>query len=339
MQKTFSHLAYLLTEHDCVIIPGFGGFVVHRNNAQCNQEKGFFTPPSYTVGFNSQLIHNDGLLVNSLMQDENLEYKTALSKTGQIAEEIKNQLSTLGEISFPEIGKLTISENGKFNFIPFEDIVVNSPMYGFSNFYMPLLKEQEIEKTTTTINHIPSRNDDDVVVMTVNKRFLKVIASGAAIILAILMFSTPIDNIKVPDQYASIINSESIQIFEKQIHKSTNKPTQEEVSEEIIIPTIEMTPGAIETPIESVKEIIIEKNIPERSYYIIVCSSPVKGNAANYLPTIRSKITPQADILEKDNLFRIYVAKFSEKSEAESYLANFRIQNPQHKDAWLLAVQ
>ena len=68
MIELSKHIEVLLLENDCVIVPGLGGFIAHKRQAAYSIQKGEFMPPLRTIGFNPQLIMNDGLLVQSYMQ-------------------------------------------------------------------------------------------------------------------------------------------------------------------------------------------------------------------------------------------------------------------------------
>ena len=62
------HIELLLLEHDCVIVPGLGGFIANHMEAHYDQEGDrTFLPPYRTVVYNQQLQINDGLLVQSYM--------------------------------------------------------------------------------------------------------------------------------------------------------------------------------------------------------------------------------------------------------------------------------
>jgi nucleoid DNA-binding protein len=328
MKNISSCITYLLSEHDCVIIPRFGGFVVHYETAEYSVSDGIFTPPIYTIGFNTELNHNDGLLINAVMRVEKTDYKTAQSKVRQYAENIQSRLNTTGEFIFPEIGKLTASASRQTKFIPLRSTVSNTSMYGFSNFCLPLLNELELSQNDV------KKEDDNVIRISISKRFLKTVACAAAIILLIMMISTPINN-TIPTHYASIIKL-----------SDTSSPA---------------LPGNIEpaTAAENIEQIvattnIIQETLPEKTvnptftadnlssqeaYYIIVGSSPREQYAREALPVIRKELTKQAAILKRDRLFRIYVAQFTDKEEAETYLADFRTQHPKYRTAWLLSVK
>ena len=67
MKELAQHIEALLLENDCVIIPDFGGFIAHYSPAKIDSDTGQFLPPCRTIGFNAQLILNDGLLTQSYM--------------------------------------------------------------------------------------------------------------------------------------------------------------------------------------------------------------------------------------------------------------------------------
>ena len=63
----------LLYIHDCVIIPGFGGFVGNHISAKLNKASKTLTPPSKQILFNENLKTNDGLLINYILENENIK--------------------------------------------------------------------------------------------------------------------------------------------------------------------------------------------------------------------------------------------------------------------------
>ncbi|MCK5537667.1 MAG: hypothetical protein KAI79_12630, partial [Bacteroidales bacterium] len=54
----------LLYRYECVIIPEFGGLLTKTISTKIDEETNTFYPPTKQLGFNSQLIENDGLLAN-----------------------------------------------------------------------------------------------------------------------------------------------------------------------------------------------------------------------------------------------------------------------------------
>ena len=80
MIELAQHIETLLLENDCVIVPGFGGFVAHYSPATRIKEENIFLPPTRTIGFNPQLKLNDGVLVQSYMS----AYDTSFADASRI---------------------------------------------------------------------------------------------------------------------------------------------------------------------------------------------------------------------------------------------------------------
>ncbi len=121
--KIEKHIARLLRNYDCVIIPGLGGFVANYSPSQFNMAKGLLSPPSKAIIFNRNLINNDGLLVNHLSVNENLSYSEAAAFVSEYVTICKNQLSSGKRIEFEELGVLYEDNEKTLQFRP--DFSVN----------------------------------------------------------------------------------------------------------------------------------------------------------------------------------------------------------------------
>lgn len=96
----------LLLQHNCVVVPSFGGFVAQRVSAQLDTEKGIMLPPRKSVLFNRQLINNDGLLVAAFAQANQLSYADAQTAVNQVIA-TWNQAMKAGErIAIDRVGFL-----------------------------------------------------------------------------------------------------------------------------------------------------------------------------------------------------------------------------------------
>ncbi|WP_426491986.1 SPOR domain-containing protein [Hymenobacter sp. 102] len=60
------HIRTLLRNHDCVIIPDFGGLIADYAPARIHPVRHTLAPPAKRVAFNQSLTRNDGLLVDAL---------------------------------------------------------------------------------------------------------------------------------------------------------------------------------------------------------------------------------------------------------------------------------
>ncbi|MDR0802211.1 hypothetical protein [Fluviicola sp.] len=96
----------LLLQHNCVIVPSFGGFVAQRMSAKIDPAKGIIIPPKKSVLFNKQLINNDGLLIAALSQANAISYSEAAHEVQAHILEWEAKLQMGGRITIDRVGNL-----------------------------------------------------------------------------------------------------------------------------------------------------------------------------------------------------------------------------------------
>ena len=72
------HLHRLFLDHDCIVVPGLGGFVCNRKPARYDDKRQELIPPSRTILFNERIVHHDGVLVQAIAQKSGLSLDEAL---------------------------------------------------------------------------------------------------------------------------------------------------------------------------------------------------------------------------------------------------------------------
>ncbi|MFH1297177.1 MAG: SPOR domain-containing protein [Bacteroidota bacterium] len=110
------YIAELLLEHDCVIIPGLGGFVGSYLPAQIHSVYHTFQPPSKKILFNINLRQNDGLLANRIAQAEKISFNEASEQIRHFADETIRVLKTRKYLILQNIGKLYMGKEGNIQF-------------------------------------------------------------------------------------------------------------------------------------------------------------------------------------------------------------------------------
>lgn len=106
----------LLVTHNCVIIPGFGGFIAKTESASIDRVKGVMTPPRKSLLFNRQLINNDGLLINEVSRRESKSYAESLITVDATVSDWKKQLSSGLPVEIDRVGKLYLDNAGHVAF-------------------------------------------------------------------------------------------------------------------------------------------------------------------------------------------------------------------------------
>jgi cell division protein FtsN len=99
------HLRPLLREHDCVIIPDFGGLVAEYAPARVQLAgRHLLSPPTRHVAFNQALTRNDGLLLDALRQHLGLSAAEAREQLRQAVAALHQELQAQQRIELPGVG-------------------------------------------------------------------------------------------------------------------------------------------------------------------------------------------------------------------------------------------
>ncbi|RYY20314.1 MAG: hypothetical protein EOO36_03660 [Cytophagaceae bacterium] len=99
------HLRPLLRDHDCVIIPDFGGLVAEYAAAHVQPAgRHLLSPPTRQVAFNQALTRNDGLLVDALRQHLGLSAAEAREHLRQAVALLHHELHAQQRTELPGIG-------------------------------------------------------------------------------------------------------------------------------------------------------------------------------------------------------------------------------------------
>ena len=146
MIELAKHIEILLLDNECVIVPELGGFITHYQPAHYEESEGLFVPPVRTVGFNSQLTMNDGLLIQSYMQAYHTDFSDAARIISEKVEWLKENLHKEGFAELEGIGTLHYTIYGTYEFRPNENGILSPALYAldsFSIYPLALLPETE----------------------------------------------------------------------------------------------------------------------------------------------------------------------------------------------------
>lgn len=98
------HIRPLLRDHDCVIIPDFGGLVADLSSARAQPGRQALSPPTKLVAFNQALTRNDGLLVDALSQHLGLPTTQAREVVRTAVASLQQELNETNRTELPGIG-------------------------------------------------------------------------------------------------------------------------------------------------------------------------------------------------------------------------------------------
>ncbi len=143
--KVDKHISDLLYEHDCVIVPEFGGFVANYASAKIHPTQHTFIPPSKNIIFNKNLKNNDGLLANHIASAEKTSYSEALKHLNIFTSTINSQLKKGSKITIEEVGALYLDVERNIQFEPgTTNFLLDA--FGLSRFQSPAIKRETVGK-------------------------------------------------------------------------------------------------------------------------------------------------------------------------------------------------
>ena len=123
------YIAQLLQQHNCVIVPDFGGFVANYKSAVVDEFRKKIYPPSKSVLFNPNLVNNDGLLGNYVAQQKKLDYAAALLFISDGTKSWKKDLAEGKRVELGEIGFLYL-KNDQIQFEQSREVNLLLAAYG-----------------------------------------------------------------------------------------------------------------------------------------------------------------------------------------------------------------
>lgn len=334
MSEIALHIEYLLTKHDCVIVPGWGAFLVQYTNAFSFEDNGLYKRPNRFVSFNSSVSHNDGMLVSSLVRKNGITYENACREVADFVATLRKQLDYDGSVAIGRLGFFK-KDSELIVFEPCHATSVCSDVFGLKDLRIKTLAQ--IAQEQNGAEEAVSDTKSDNVVRLLGRRFVQVAASIVLLIGVCFVLSTPITfdestdyagldsavKIKSPKQVVTLKSEGDLSI-------ALPKCAAEENAEAVInCDSAKVMASRSYMPYEeSESDSVIPHNIEGR-YYLIVSSLDTKAQADKFI----AKHGGDLKVLEGDGRYRIYAAQsnsIKQLAKAKQLLKNT------YPDAWIL---
>ena len=359
MIELAQHIETLLLENDCVIVPGFGGFVAHYSPATRVKEENIFLPPTRTIGFNPQLKLNDGVLVQSYMS----AYDTSFADATRIVEkEVSAFIEILheeGKAHLENVGEIHYNIYGNYEFIPYDCKITTPSLYGLDSFEIHELATLQ-QKVLIPANLTREKKTYEI---RINRVYLRNAVAMIAAVILFFAFSNRVENTDIQkNNYAQLLPGELFEQIEKQSvvvtpvyvksdamqqakklsatastssstkTSSTKKNTADKTSKPIAVREVKVAKQETAATAPAVKS----PETANHPFHIIVAGGISLKDAEAIATQLKSKGFANAKALNMDGKVRVSINSFDNRNEATKQLLELR-KNETYKNAWLLA--
>nr|WP_320117624.1 SPOR domain-containing protein [uncultured Marinifilum sp.] len=314
MLEVSKYIEDLLFVHDCVILPGFGGFVANYKPAKFDDNQQLVSPPSKDIGFNRNLIQNDGLLINHLADSENVSYAEAEKSILFFIEDLKVKIQRGEKVELNNVGAFFNDRRHNLQFEP-----SNSMNYLVDAFGLEQISFTELSKPVEERIHNIGANSVKVKNLFTRKRIWY---TAAAACIAVVVF------LPLSSERSSFLNSASMGFSDgKADLKENHVQLKAQISppEELVKYEPKLT--------SKLAKLNVQK-ISSNMYYLIAGSFTTTDNAKILQKELISKSYP-AIIIRNKNLYSVAINKFTSRTAVDKFKKKVIAANPK-SSYWVL---
>lgn len=342
------YIEVLLTQHECVIVPGLGGFMLRREPAHVGINR--INPPQMVVGFNAQLSYHDGLLAEIVMRRQSLPYKEAVQWIDDRVVDLKSQLNEGHSVSFGKLGILILSEEEGYTF------TTGDMSFLPDNLGLDIIHLIQITNENSLPNY--KKNKDLLTHRSLFKsplydthKFARYAAAIAIVFIVGLLMPTKTNDY---ENFAALSFGVDTQAWLfpniSQIEKQAQS-VELKVGQSITISAV--SDNSLNYAVETTndKALISESQLPEvvkdtvstikakqLPYQIIVASLKSRKQANDYILHNKGFESHKLRIIEVKGKYRISTAQFVSRSQANNYIDSLRQNNERAKNAWIYLI-
>ncbi|MGC9150854.1 MAG: SPOR domain-containing protein [Microbacter sp.] len=307
-----NHIETLLTEHDCVILPGFGALIVNYVSAVIVEREEQLIPPHKTIYFNPALQHDDGLLIETWRLKQKISYQKASRQVEKFVLQIKQALLDHPTVSFGQLGTFHAVEHHRIEFQP-----AFTPHFLPDNIGLQTIKLLPVRKKahheTQVVIHVPSMS--------------KYVA--AAVFMLLLMFVLPIGQFHTETNYARLNPWDYL----KNQWMSQHFNITASDTNAVMLPSPSVM-HPLTVPVASVLQ-KPNKTAPLHEWYIVVGTFHSEKQALISAKELGEKEKIALTVIKHHDLYRIVAQSFASRDSALTVLRMMR-QKTAFNTAWIV---
>ena len=311
----------LLLQHDCVILPGLGGFIANYKPATFDVAQRTALPPSRQILFNPNLVHNDGLLYAYISRETHYGYKEVQAMAEVYFKTILYEVKKGLKFTVEDLGYFFLNKARKIEFVQetTDNLLLDS--YGLSYLnYKEFTKIPDRSKTYQAF--------DDSNPVTRQRKIRRWVFTGAAACLVTAMILVPVK--------MGYINLSSFDLNPADSFRKEQAVQEPVAGAEEVSNLSESEPAAADIePVQPDAESAAAELPPPTSYHIIVGSFRDIRNAEQLKQNLAAEGFGAEIIPGENSFYRVSASQYPVKSEAITALSGIRNLEA-YKSAWIL---
>lgn len=326
MKNLGDHIEELLQWHDCVVVPGVGGFLASYAEAvvECdNASESSVYPPSRGIRFNQSLTGNDGVLVHAYMTFYDAAYPSAERQMQKDVADMLDVLGVRGEYVMGHLGTLRQDLYGRLSFAV-SDMGVTSPyIYGLPALSIDSLvavrRQREVMEAMSQTSLLPvapatedtcEKSLDHDIVLRIGHRWVDVAVSAAAAVVFFFLLAYP----SLKRQ-----GSETTQVLSS------------------VVPATELTTaqGANATVAQPVQK-TAATTVAEKPFSIVLACYVSRSNAELFIEKMSKEGLREGRFVKDGNKSWILYSAYATKEAASEALQQLRKESAHFSEAWVI---
>lgn len=332
---TGRHIAHLLLRHSCVVVPGFGGFIVDKNPASVHPVTHHISPPLHEIVFNPAIKHNDGLLISYIAAIANISYDSAAKQLEATVDGFRKTLNSGEMLEIGNLGTLGFEE-GRLLFRQNRSHVFHPADFGLTHIVSPAIIREGLERRLARVASAGPKTNKAGTRRLIGRRIALMSIPAAAMVVWAVISAGSVEEIgKSYSAIFSILGSgsptettisgsgRSLRLFEGRDHTNDLREVfARDSAEKTIVPVM--------------PDNGLNNSSGVCRYYIIGSCNRLKELADNYVKRLKASGYASSGVLSpgESGLYKVYIGCTADEDEARLLLK--KIQKDENPDAWIL---
>ena len=373
MKDLIEHIELLLPDHDCVVVPGLGGFVQNEVPSRYDYESDLLYPGGKEICFNARLTFNDGFLAQSYQETFGISFEESNLRIREAVQKLNDKIDQGKYVSLGRVGVLWKNDHGQLLFRSENKNFFYPDSYGLTSFSFPTLEKREKRIINQQLQP-RKRKEEEFINIRLRRNSFRNILTGAAACLFMLLLPKPAGELSgsnsqeafmmhdylVSSSETSGEKADTLSVLDVTAPASESmdssfavKPTsdgnavvkpKDNLREPLMTDVKRIEKKEIKAAVQAENKPVqkeIQKSVASGSaYYIVVSSFPRRKLAEEWIQSnSHGAASGFSGIIEKDGRARVYARSFTDKKAAQKFLNQFRSSHPEYGSAWLLCAK